>query len=74
MEDFLEEFWFVVVGFFQLKIRIPAKCDLAVENINFPLEKKKKKVVFDLLLVLLGQKLGSFSAKKHLALGQMILH
>lgn len=37
-------------------------------------KKKKKEVVFDLLLVLLGQKLGSFSAKKCLALGQMILH
>lgn len=74
MEDFLEVFWFVVVGFFQLKIRIPSKCDLAVENINFLLGKKKKEVVFDLLLVLLGQKLGSFSAKKCLALGQMILH
>lgn len=44
---------------------------------QLPFRKKKKKVVlvvFDLLLVLLGQKLGSFSAKKHLALGQLILH
>lgn len=41
---------------------------------QLPFRKKKKKVVFDLLLILLGQKLGSFSAKKRLALGQMILH
>lgn len=43
---------------------------------QLPFRKKKKVVlvVFDLLLVLLGQKLGSFSAKKHLALGQLILH
>lgn len=41
MEDFLEEFGVSLFFFPQLKIRIPAKRNLAVENVNFPLKKTR---------------------------------